>query len=359
MGAQESKVDQPPKENVLKTPTPSESVPSSPILTPSDPRSPSANIARTPMEAILGSKSKEDVPDEAQQDTSEPNDVVNVIFGIDPRSPTVEFNRTPIIVGAVAKEKSTKLQNKNLDNVRKLEIQTTPVTTIRKSSNIVPSKLKHSPGSVASENKRKSFVGLLETNIDFTETDLDAVCQAKNILNQSLPVALAEDVPSNKLKDQMETLQIASACTTELSKELKENDSQSEDKEVELPNERIVEEKVVNVTAQVKDFDKKLTNLIYEDDSEEDKLTLRSTKVKENNRTPLSIRNMNDDPKRIKNRLKVSDKSRKTEISKIPVFKDNHRKIGVQCENTPPTKFEEPQYKPKVSRWDADKTLII
>ncbi|EFA04030.1 cell division cycle-associated protein 3 [Tribolium castaneum] len=332
MGGQESKIEQPPTQDEERQEEPQNvSTPSTPILTPLDPRSPSANIARTPLELILNSKTIENTPKVIE---SEPEDAVNVVLGIDPRSPTVEFNRTPIIVGAVTKEKQPKvLKNKNLDNVRKSEIQTTPVAVERKS--VVPPKLlSTSPVSLVTNYKRKSFVGLLETNVDFTETDLDTV-QAN--LNASLPVEIPEDLPSNKLKSQMESLQLD--CT-------KLNEEASEPK--------LADEKEINVTAQVKDFDKKLTSLIYEDESEDDnKLTLRLAKLRENNRTPLSDRNSNENNKKVVNRLRVSDKPRKSE-SRIPVLKDNQRRVSVQCENTPPMNMRS-----KIPHWDADKTLII
>jgi hypothetical protein len=51
MGSQGSKLEQHPQQvNESKESVVTESVPSSPILTPLDPRSPSVNIARTPLE---------------------------------------------------------------------------------------------------------------------------------------------------------------------------------------------------------------------------------------------------------------------------------------------------------------------
>jgi hypothetical protein len=368
MGSQGSKLEQYPQQvNESKESVLTESVPSSPILTPLDPRSPSVNIARTPLELILASATNKEACDAMEEDNVETKDLVNVILGIDPRSPTVEFNRTPIIVGTVPKETTLKLQNKNLDNVRKSIIQTTPVTTGRKPASVPPKLLGSSPISVISNyNKRKSFAGLLETNIDFTETDLDTVCQAKDDLNKSLPVNI-KDLPFNNLKNQMEALQIdGTECNLPMKEDtiedvLKKDKFSREQTELQLnSDDKGLTEKTINVTAQVKDFDKKLTNLIYQDESEEDdnKLSVRFSKIKENNRTPLSVRNANEEPKKI--RLKVSDKPRKSDNSKIPVFKDNYgKKIIVQCENTPPMKMEDTKVKSKSSHWDADKTLII
>lgn len=295
----------------------------------------------------MGGKTIEDGPVEVEGGNNDAKEMVNVVLGIDPRSPTVEFNRTPIIVGVVAKENLPKLQNKNLDNVRKTEIQTTPLAAEKKSKLVPPKLLSTSPVSVVTNYKRKSFVGLLETNVDFTETDLDNVYQAKAKLNGSLPIEVPEDLPYNKLKSQMEVLQINSEKDT--------CDKSEQDIPLQKFNTKISEEKEINVTAQVKDFDKKLTNLIYQDDSEDDKLVLRVAKAKEGNRTPLGIRNSNEDNKKAANRLKVSDKPRKSE-SRIPVLKGN-KKIGSQCENTPPLITNETKH--KISRWDADKTMII
>ncbi|RZC39689.1 cell division cycle-associated protein 3 [Asbolus verrucosus] len=334
MGGQESKPEPPSQAREFKESAFNDSVPSTPILTPQDPRSPSVNIARTPLELVLGAKTSEGSAN--MMDKSCEGVVENVVLGIDPRSPTVEFNRTPIIVSVASKENPPKLQNKNLDNVRKSLIQTTPLT--RKSPNIVPPKLLDSSpiSAIPITNKRKSLVGLLETNIDYTETDLDSVYKAKE---------------AEQLKYEMDALHIEEA----------QNLVEEEKKECMDDNDKTAEDKTINVTAQVKDFDKKLTNLIYQDESEDDdKLNLKFTKIRENNRTPLGIRNSNEEPKKAVARLRVSDKPRKTEISKIPVFKDNHgRKIGIQCENTPPRQMEEKRIKPKVPHWDGDKTLII
>ncbi|XP_044266369.1 cell division cycle-associated protein 3-like [Tribolium madens] len=349
MGGQESKIEQPSnQEEDHQEDSQNVSTPSTPILTPLDPRSPSANIARTPLELILRGETIENSPNIIENATQDTNETVNLVLGIDPRSPTVEFNRTPIIVGAVTKEKQPKLlKNKNLDNVRKFEIQTTPKAVEKKSIIVPPKLLSTSPVSlVTNYNKRKSVVGLLETNIDFTETDLDSV-QAKANLNASLPVEIPEDLPSNKLKSQMENLQVDSTNNWI-------PDKLNEEAEPKELDEKLTEEKEINVTAQVKDFDKKLTNLIYEDENEDDnKLTPRLAKVRENNRTPLSVRNGNEVNKKAASKLRVSDKPRKSE-SRIPVLKDNPRRIGVQCENTPPMNMHS-----KTPHWDADKTLII
>lgn len=284
--------------------------------------------------------------DESRWD--EGSETVNVILGIDPRSPTIEFTRTPIIVGAVTK--GNKLENKNLSNVLRSEIQTPPTARIRQSNGIPPRLIGStvlSPLSAAITpitNKRNS-VGLLETNLDYTETNLDI---AQNNTNTSLPMVLNEVSPiSNKLKKQAEVLS--------------KNDITHLDKmEILLHEIDCQAEKTVNVTEQVKDFDKKLTNLIYEDDTDNEQI-FKISKPKVNNRTPLATRNSNEEPKRNNIiRLKVHDKPRKSEGSRIPVFKDVQKRAGIQqCENTPPRSMGETRIKTKLSRWDADKTIII
>lgn len=266
--------------------------------------------------------------------------------------------------------KLNRLHNKNLDRVRLSDniankcLLDTPISKIRP-----PKLLESSPISAKVEiNKRKSFVGLLETNIDYIETDLDVAQKEKYVQNNEETIDC--DVGTEMIENQ------ASVNTEEELNEkisvvnLDESQSEIESSTLKTDEEEIFAEEVilppqnttniVNITADVKDFDKKLTNLIYEDD-ESIKLP-KSNLLKENtNRTPLATRNNHSEPKKSVQKLKVSDQPRKSDgaISKIPVLKEKRLKKYIQCENTPPRNVNKVGLKAKKSQWDADKTLVI
>lgn len=99
----------------------------------------------------------------------------HLILGIDPRSPTLELQRTPIVVSASPdKRVPATIRNKNLDKVKNSSLLNSPKVVPPKLLDSTP--ISHKIQSDA--YKRKSFV-LLETNVDFTETDLDTVIQRK------------------------------------------------------------------------------------------------------------------------------------------------------------------------------------
>lgn len=412
-----------------------------------------------------------------------------ILLGIDPRSPTVEFTRTPIIVNVSESETVEKIHNKNLDRVKRSVI-ITPKSTSRKqvSEKISPKLLESSPLKVKSNNiKRKSFVGLLETNIDYTETDLDAVIREKNKIKET-PCKLSEPVTpihkqcitviqkesidprsptndfirtpiqiikknsdldsDNKTDFENETVcvqkeikqdnfaveledhKIIQKCvqeiceTVHLNNELQttenqllytevhyEHTEQSEIFQVIVPNSskgnedteeseddnlfttetpvetksapitppaaknnfRILESTIVkeiksapvtppitNLIANVKEFDKKLTNLIYHDD--DIVICPRKVKLKDyDTRSPLRNINSNEPEKKKPQKLKVKENTKSEyAVSKIPVFKEKGKKTEVQCENTPPRNMEKRKVKVRKSHWDnADTTLII
>lgn len=111
--------------------------------------------------------------------------------------------------------------------------------------------------------------------------------------------------------------------------------------------------------AAVTDFDKKLTNLIYEDELCE-MISPNALRLKEISRKPLSTRNRNENVNKSVGKLKVSDKPRKSEyaVSRIPVYRDKLKTKRVNCENTPP-RSQSGRNDQNKSRWDGDNTLII
>lgn len=502
------------------------SIPSTPILTPKnleenaqqdnllDPRSPSKHIARTPIELLTTATEKLQSLTIENNHNGAPTETPlkkHILLGIDPRSPSLEIQRTPILINASPNTKlPEKIRNKNLDKVLKCALPSTP------KDKVVPPKLLQScpvtpkvPKPKLDAYKRKSFV-LLETNVDYTETDLDNVIKEK-YLGKSLqdlctqreelyneisdprsptvdflrtPIQVAKNVDdSNKeaieepvIQNESETGStnnlneteceevsvdidkllpvdaqpektvlasneqdtIANAATAEITcKDITEleikkcNEPTEEIDQDQIPISLTVYEPVLDIceiettepisvtpckkqststkkhklvispitkkrqfpqleapvtksapitppcivsvtpkktksqpvtpplidlTADIQELDKKLTHLIYED--KDLVVCPRVVKIKDQNRTPLGLRNGTDNKKPATQKLKVSDKPRKADyaVSKIPVFKE--KKIKVQCENTPPRSMRGTTY--KKSQWDAkDDTLVI
>ncbi|XP_018571068.1 uncharacterized protein LOC108910819 [Anoplophora glabripennis] len=468
------------------------SIPSTPILTPKvlkqedlDPRSPSLHISRTPLQLLSAANLKVDELKETEftavaDETSAKSKIV--LLGIDPRSPTVEFQRTPIIINVSEADSAGKFHNKNLDRVKQSVIITTPKSTTKQiSTNIPPKLLESSPVKAKSDAiKRKSFVGLLETNIDYTETDLDAVIREKNkakeiqydvkehatpnhkqlvtivekenidprsptndflrtpiqIIKKVADLNLIDVVDSeresgcigkeykqNEIAEELEDHNIIKKCVqeicesvhlnselestekhtdilekvepvampqiniqTEVNKDAKEIESDDTDttgtpvkiksapitpptgevnlmspgKAVKATKSAPVTPPAVNLAADVKEFDKKLTSLIYRD--EDIVICPRKVKLKDyDTRSPLRNINCNEpEKKKSSQKLKVKDKKSEYAVSKIPVFKETGRKTEIQCENTPPRNMEKRKVKVRKSHWDnADATLII
>lgn len=336
----------------------------------------------------------------------------NINVMLDPRSPSVDFTRTPI----VTEKSGVKLRNKNLDKVKKLTIEYSPV---KKAQNEVDRKskgpilLESSPivKKLEESERPKSYIGLLETNLDFIETDLDQV--SKNIKDdlkivdknvEEMPVVPEErsfgensEVKPSKVFEPLTEIQPVQSevkCTevlesitviqkvieekvfedkeqklSQIEEEIKEVIEVSVDPTIELDKSKIevILEQEIRTPVKVQkclesenpvlDFDKKISNLIYEDQS----VQISSPKQnKLNNRTPLGDRNRitNSTSKTTASKLKVHDKPRNQySVSKIPVFKE--KKSNKNCENTPPN-AKKPESKVKRSMWDTnDKTLII
>lgn len=382
----------------------------------------------------------------------------NVAMNVDPRSPSVEFTRTPIVTCNVP----GKLRNKNLDNVKK---QLTDFSPLKKSEKIENSSEEHGTpvktvqGPILLEvtpitkkleqaQKRKSYVGLLETNLDYVETNLDAVAKKLNALNISKNENITEEEiikeeenikpvdevieKEDKLSAEMENepdyeeieeQKVEEAVVNQTLQEMIETivEENRESIDTELKNEAepsrnisaIVDErdttqelnisqsivhnieiispiketleKISQIDQEIKDviahnpvvnfdetnpsrdFSQKVSNLIYEDQQCYEPVA-KLTRAKDDNRAPLSERNVNQHGRRKSsvNKLKVSDKPLLNKpdysVSKIPVFKEKKSKSKVlkQCENTPPRqKHSSTDLKVKKTQWDADSTLII
>ncbi|KAL1513376.1 hypothetical protein ABEB36_002795 [Hypothenemus hampei] len=423
-------------------------VPSDPVLTPSvsrfvnlddlDPRSPSKCIIRTPIElASLSSVDKSDLLNEANEPVVTCTETPlkrHFILGIDPRSPTVEIQRTPIVVNACPDKCFPQtIRNKNLEKVKNIALPMTSTAILPNSpkllsSNIVTPKMK------TDVYKRKS-VGLLETNIDYTETDIDDTirrlttakltitdssnqeeindplpetpesacvkeldeCVVINTNNSECLKVIIEDVlaeiinqiPIESIQSlPEEDLEAASKCDVsqklESSVICQEDDDSCISSEICILPETLTEPpkirsppllhsnisistptksksqpvtpSKIDLTADIRELDKKLTNLIYED--VDPIICPRAITVKDQNRTPLGPRNGDEHKKSTIQKLKVKDKPRKSDnaVSRIPVFKE--KKIKVQCENTPPNGMR--ITKPKKPQWDPkDKTMVI
>lgn len=286
----------------------------------------------------------------------------------DPRSPSVEFTRTPIVI----ERQSAKLRNKTLDNVRKQMMETTPFKTTGKSEESNSSKKSpillesHVKKNASQNEKRNSTIGLLQTNLDYIETDLDNVQnngkieQKKVVLDEDLfDSQLVNEIEDEKSIELFEPIDNFVDNVVDNKKIIEDIDEEVKDIKVHLSNETIKDEPPkIDLDPQnlLSEFDKKLTNLIYED-------KYLNTPVKtipsKDGRTPLGDRNRNDNVKPKKNKLKVHDKPLKIDytVSKIPVYKAKKSDF-IQCENTPPVMKINDSRVPK-SMWDTEKTIII
>ncbi|KAK5645952.1 hypothetical protein RI129_004416 [Pyrocoelia pectoralis] len=317
-----------------------EKIPSSPILTPQirnvelDPRSPNTNISRTPIEVLRTPLNKELINSSNFIDTDDCDHSNEV--NIDPRSPTVDFHRTPLIIKVETKSEPINIHNKIFDNVRRPTICLTPIK--KPSEDTSPKLLETSTKFVKQvENKRNSFIGLLETNIDYVETDIDIVIQKKT-LSQSNDVSV--DVEHST--DCNEQGIIEENCNSSLPNVPEDVDNVTDTTEA-----------ISDITKCITEIDRKLTNLIYED---KEMNVPQNVKPIPSHRAPLCDRNANNQPKKQIPMLKVSDKPTKlAKTSKIPVrkaikLKGNYR----QCENTPPRVTLTSR-----SHWSKEDSLII
>ncbi|KAK9888469.1 hypothetical protein WA026_000718 [Henosepilachna vigintioctopunctata] len=440
-----------------------------------DPRSPNFNIIRTPIEVAI-------ISNEAEVETN----MSQMEIAADPRSPSDQFTRTPILIqSSVSGRTPFKLHNKILDNARS-SIYYTPTKTSKIQKDfqinrtpIPPKLLESSPVSRKHCENRKSFVGLLETNIDYRETNLDNYIETNtfssgltintnenflssgSIIKQEncdprspsteflrTPIQIIKkigEVDLNKVDNDVEVdnqqyeeccnseslLKIATPCVESIEVEeniitLKstvenlENNSkvqntshdfetfnqencidmknvdgnhssnlqnkndiicedivnilndlvghvetqlkQKEDTEIiSIYSENDKHQALIDLTADIREFDRKLTKIIHEDNETFSfRRTPKSEKEeKPRNRTPMKDRNIIEEPKR--NKLKVSDKPRKLDtVSKIPIFREKNGENKIQCENTIPldlgVRKKKKSHQPK---WDSDKTLVI
>ena len=384
----------------------------------------------------------------------------------DPRSPSVEITRTPILI---ENEDCTpvKLHNKNLDKARiSLGSSTNSlhVKLHKRYRTNGPILLESTPVLLKlHENKRKSCVGFLETNIDYEETDLDSVnvsrklngvvdklqqedgslcglrvdgeasgseinsseehidgtcgetaVDTKNAVESDDTSITVGDVAANDKEGRGDIIDIISpsvetsakeiTCSAENARALNESNAEvtnfeqngdvnvtcilnenkmgnSSAKRVdEIENDDIekmdetskkaVKREIFSPVANgsdefpaltIKNFDRKLTNLIYEEKISNNKFGKTKSYGEGRAGAPLATRNSIPCLKRNETKLKVSDKPRShgKDSSKIPVPKARQTKsVSVQCENAPPRNALGDGKKAK-SRWDSDNTLII
>lgn len=321
---------------------------------------------------------------------------------IDPRSPTVEFTRTPIALVNGKLNKSIKLRNKNLDLVRQqltnfspMKPHGTNIITVKNKLNKSEVKINQGPILLAAspftkkvvdsatleKAKRKSFLGLLETDLDFVETDLDSVIRKDK--KEEVIVEVVTDLEEQEVAEVEENVL-----------EMSVEEKLRQDREAFVSPIKEALEKMSQIDQEIKDviasvqtslpsieiegeslstaFDKKLSNLIYEDQTIPKPLkpVPNVANIGTGNRTPLGERNLNHNNannKKSANKLKVRDqplnlKKKDYVVSKIPVFKEkkgNKKIMMQQCENTPPRQQLTEQQKTRTMQWDGDNTLII
>lgn len=302
----------------------------------------------------------------------------------DPRSPTTDFLRTPIqicqkmeyqenisiqtIEECVEQNEKKDLIEEEKDELNENQTAETFMDIIKLSSS--PNRLE--PDSSIIEEKNIENILVIEVNDQSSKESESEDCDkgqqpldiSENPLINNTAVIKKEDTiiitPNKRATDEgIVVSQPIQSPNLQLENKLPKSAPVSPHNNViftpKKPKSQPVTPPFIDLTADVKELDKKLTHLIYQD--EEDLVVCpRIVKVKDQSRTPLGLRNGNGhDNKKSTQKLKVSDKPRKAEyaVSKIPVFKE--KKIKVQCENTPPRGL-----KPKKSQWDAkDDTLVI
>ncbi|GLV37908.1 hypothetical protein CBL_06390 [Carabus blaptoides fortunei] len=286
------------QENKQGEETENASVPSTPISTPKtrviedDPRSPSTNIVRTPIQ-IGPNISKLNTPIIGVINTlaGESDDFSkdNLVMNVDPRSPSVEFTRTPIVAGNVP----GKFRNKNLDHVKKQLTEFSPLKKVEKSENqsveqVTPVKTVQGPillevtpitKKLEQAQKRKSYVGLLETNLDYVETNLDTVANKLN----SLGASNDENIAEVDITEEEENIEICEVIEKEnkISSEMENESDYDEMKEQQIQEtvdnktdeeiiETVVEESTESTDIQVKNEEECVNNISVEEPSTPD-----------------------------------------------------------------------------------------
>lgn len=329
-----------------------EKLPSAPIQTPQtrrlefDPRSPSSHISRTPIEVLRTPLVKE-TPTRHSISVLDCN--ISNEIDIDPRSPTADFHRTPLMIKGETKLPHG-VHNKLLDKARRPPITLTPEQPAQVTNTISNDMLEDTPPKLLEtntklvkqiENKRHSFIGLLETNIDYVETDIDNVIRDKELNSDVAPLPVVVECGTA----------ITQSNRSETIEEIS-NHSDIPDDET-CSNISDAPDAIADITKCITEIDRKLTNLIYED--KEVFISPKVSKpIESGHRTPLSDRNANNQPKRSIPVLKVSDKPTKLpKGSKIPILKGKDLKGGFgQCENTPPRLKNR-------SHWGKEDSLVI
>lgn len=304
----------------------------------------------------------------------------------DPRSPTTEFTRTPIMTWNKNSKSDTLLQNKHTENVRKILLCSNAYKAAlaqqTQNENISPRLIETSTKIVKQAEKRKSYVGLLETNLDFQETDLDNVSTTKHNENESkirTPVTPSIPILKNIDADPRSPTTDFLRTPIQIVKKIGEIDINSDvvisDNEnvTSVPDDELQEEiDVTDLENLAKDNltnDTECTNKIEDviENVSSDSNNVSDTKnmTQFSTRKPLGDYDTNSTTISIAktkktNKLKVNDKPTKR-ISKIPIYKSKliQGKM-LPCENTPPQNDFNVNNKGKTkSEWDANKSIII
>lgn len=274
------------------------------------------------------------------------------VLDSDPRSPSTEITRTPIFVSSKISKSETLLHDKSKENVRKLAMCTNAYKMMTQDNcrkDNTPKLIETSTKIVKQTEKRKSFVGLLETNLDFYETDIDKAM---------------EKLQTNEERDEYKT--DPKSPTTDFLKTPTQTDKNID--EVDINDEILPDIAVECTPCKVIEPVDLLQNILVEEGTNELSIAdtvedvhneMPETKLLNNEvstRKPLAECNANLTAKNSK--LKVNDRPTKRK-SRIPVYKNKVIQGKLQtCENTPPQKVLSAKDRPK-PEWDANNKSII
>lgn len=289
----------------------------------------------------------------------------------DPRSPTIEISRTPIII------KTPVVQIKNTDDIRRKLLKGNTIKKLTKSTEDL----------LSAQRKQE---GILETDLDYIETDIDLVYRHKTTkyiknthplnvetgfvltlndprspscgINRTpiqVPKELTEDPRSPTVefaRTPILKLPPVEDCASKCESFNDMLDSLSLDEEK-------IEEIIVEPLLTVVEV-KPTQSLIYED-VEVPQVVTPSRKVNKDGRTPLGVRN-GGRSKSANGRLLQNSNKNEFEVGKIPIYNKNLKKLKArkvdsreQCENTPPKNVMK-RRTGSAHQWDAtDNTLII